>query len=280
MHEKEELLTQYADKGHLQARVDAHRKYSVAPVNFVSWALDQLPLRGNERMLDAGCGSGAWLFPLADRLQGRGGTAIGLDLSAGMIESIREKAIGRSNVELLVGDIQALPFADAELDFVMANFCLYHVPDIHAAIEECVRVTRPGGYLMFATGSLTSLSELEAIHMRWQVRLGFPVPIIEHDAPVTRFSLENGGAFMRAHFPYHEVHSLADWLRFPTSAAVMEYWNSGPLFRGATARGAPRVKPDLWDRLASAIEGEIEGIVQKRGAFDTAKISGFFLAKR
>ncbi len=78
-----------------------------------------------------------------------GATITGIDLSDGMLDVARRRAadIGRE-VTLRQGDAQALPFADASFDTVVCTFGLCAVPDADAAIDEMVRVLRPGGRLI------------------------------------------------------------------------------------------------------------------------------------
>lgn len=73
----------------------------------------------------------------------------GLDLSDGMLDLARRRAgeLGRA-VTLRQGDAQALPFADASFDTVVCTFGLCAIPDADAAIDEMVRVLRPGGRLV------------------------------------------------------------------------------------------------------------------------------------
>ena len=73
----------------------------------------------------------------------------GIDLSEQMlaIASTRAAELER-DVELRQGDAQALPFADAAFDTVVCTFGLCAIPDIDAALDEMVRVLRPGGRLI------------------------------------------------------------------------------------------------------------------------------------
>lgn len=73
----------------------------------------------------------------------------GLDLSPAMLALARERAeaLGR-DVELVAGDAQELPFADAVFDTVVSVFSLCTVPDVPRALREVRRVLRPGGTLL------------------------------------------------------------------------------------------------------------------------------------
>ena len=129
---------------------------------FVVWAelLDQLNLRGNERVLDIGCGRGAVLMKAAQHLTT--GRAVGVDLwkradqSGNAIEATLRNAAAEGvadRVELHTGDMTKLPFEDNSFDVVVSNAAIHNVKDQagrNAAIEQVVRVLRPGGQLLIA----------------------------------------------------------------------------------------------------------------------------------
>ena len=107
--------------------------------------LDGLRLQGGEAVLDAGCGMGADVFDLAQRV-GPAGRVVGIDVSEVMIAEARRRAAGlQLPVEFEVGDAQQLRFADARFDACRTERMLMHVPDAERAFSELVRVTRAGG---------------------------------------------------------------------------------------------------------------------------------------
>jgi arsenite methyltransferase len=122
--------------------------------------LDQLSLRGNERILDIGCGRGAVLLLAAERLIS--GRAVGVDLwkkgdQSGNAEEVtlrNAKAEGvAGRVELHTADMTALPFEDNTFDVVVSNVAIHNVKGRAGraqAIAQAVRVLRPGGRLMIA----------------------------------------------------------------------------------------------------------------------------------
>lgn len=129
---------------------------------FVAWAglLDQLHLRGDERILDLGCGRGAVLLMAAQHLTT--GRAVGVDLwrsfdqSGNSLEATQRNAIAEGvadRVELHTANMTALPFADSSFDVVVSSMAIRNISrraDREKAIEEAVRVLRPGGRLMIA----------------------------------------------------------------------------------------------------------------------------------
>lgn len=74
-------------------------------------------------------------------------TVTGLDLSEGMLALARARKVDRPPT-LRQGTAHALPFDDASFDTVVCTFSLCGIPDLDAALDEMVRVLRPGGRLI------------------------------------------------------------------------------------------------------------------------------------
>jgi len=139
--------------------VEGFYLYNTLRGKFVVWAglLDRLGLRGDERVLDLGCGRGAVLMMAAQRLTT--GRAVGVDLwrtvdqSGNSAEATRRNAVAEGvadRVELHTGDMTALPFEDNSFDVVLSNFAIHNISGRggrEKAIGEAVRVLRPGGRL-------------------------------------------------------------------------------------------------------------------------------------
>jgi ubiquinone/menaquinone biosynthesis C-methylase UbiE len=109
--------------------------------------LDLLAIGPGEQVLEVGCGHGIVLRELAQRV-GPDGRAVGLDPAPAFLAIAREQtdqAGWGDRIELHTGDAQALPFGDAEFDAVLAVTTLAHVPAGQQAIQQMVRVLRPGG---------------------------------------------------------------------------------------------------------------------------------------
>jgi arsenite methyltransferase len=129
---------------------------------FLVWGdlLDQAAVDGESRVLDIGCGRGAVLTLVAGHLTT--GRAVGIDLWKGSDQSGNSALATRRNAEaegvarridVCTADMRALPFADGTFDLIVSNIAIHNVPgrDNRArAIDEAVRVLRPGGRLMVA----------------------------------------------------------------------------------------------------------------------------------
>ena len=103
-------------------------------------------LEPGEIVLDLGSGAGIDCFLAAQRV-GPSGKVIGVDMTPEMLERARRNAVegGYSNVEFRLGEIEALPVADASVDVIISNCVLNLSPAKERALAEAYRVLRPGG---------------------------------------------------------------------------------------------------------------------------------------
>jgi arsenite methyltransferase len=135
---------------------------------FEVWArlLTGIGLRGDERVLDLGCGRGAVLL-IAAKLMPRG-SVMGVDIwradqtgnsmQATLANAEAEGVADR--VELHTRDMTDLQLPDESFDLVVSNLAIHNLPDNDArrsAIDEAVRVLRPGGHVMVADLGFTRL---------------------------------------------------------------------------------------------------------------------------
>jgi ubiquinone/menaquinone biosynthesis C-methylase UbiE len=119
--------------------VEAHRYGVYAP-----WMREVMEFDGfaDRDLLEIGCGMGSDLLQFA-----RGGARVtGLDYTPRSIEISRRRfEVYDVRGRFLVGDAEHLPFPDASFDVVYSNGVLHHTPDTERAVDEVLRVLRPGG---------------------------------------------------------------------------------------------------------------------------------------
>ncbi len=258
----------YATEGPLAVRIQTHELYTQPPADFVGWVLDHVPWRGEETVLDIGCGAGAYLQPVCDRLTGTGRLLCG-DLSLGMLRDVASHPL-LSQVALLNADAAHLPLPDQSCDVVLANHMLYHVPETEQAVSEAHRVLRPGGYLLAAANSCHSMQALADEVKRACRRLGWPAEL--RGRPERRFSLENGRSCNKPVFDEVELHRLESALVFPTAEPAVAYVGS-MLHAYTSALPDPSA---LLDQLGR----QISSIVAEHGEFRVPKTTALFVARR
>jgi len=106
-------------------------------------ALKHVSLRGGERLLDVGCGTG-WVVRYFSKRQ-PAAELEGMDLSPGMISEAQSR--DGENV-YFVGDVTAIPREEGSFDLVTTVFTLRNFPDLDSSLREMVRVLKVGGRLM------------------------------------------------------------------------------------------------------------------------------------
>ncbi len=101
-------------------------------------------LAGQAVVADLGCGTGYF----ARALLGLSSRVIAVDRSRGMLDQAEKRlsqAPAGALVELRLGEMDALPIEDGEVDAVVAGMVLHHLPDLRKPVAEMLRVLRPGG---------------------------------------------------------------------------------------------------------------------------------------
>lgn len=140
---------------------DAEAYHRLSEPQF-EWGLkvvERLRLRGDETVLDAGCGSGRLTAELLARLpQGR---VLGADLSANMLHAAREHLQPRfgERVRFLCADLTALPLR-AVADGVFSTAVFHWIPDHPALFRSLFAALRPGGWLEAQCGGAGNLERL------------------------------------------------------------------------------------------------------------------------
>jgi SAM-dependent methyltransferase len=113
-------------------------------------ALARAALSPGERVLDVGCGCGETTLTIAGRV-GAGGRALGVDISAPMLEEARREAAARgvANADFLLADAQTAALPESDFDVLFSRFGVMFFGDPAAAFANLARALAPGGRLAF-----------------------------------------------------------------------------------------------------------------------------------
>lgn len=232
--------------------------------------LEILDLRGHERIVDVGCGTGQHLRAIASR--GHRGQLVGIDLSP---EALRR--ISPSIAFRFVGDASRLSVRDGVADVVLAISVLHLVADIEGAITELRRIVSPSGRLVIM---LLEASEPEQLLDLWDRAISEAAgrQVTRAETPLSRFDPDNAISLLRHPFTSVEVHQSA-------SEALL----NDPRLVRASAEARPDLyetallDPSIWrqgmdnlERDAARVVAESGGIVlRSRPPAQTAQTMGF-----
>lgn len=261
LNKPENVENQYANDKNLSARITLHDKYSTNKYGFSNWLFDIYDFTAANNILELGCGTGAqWtsrlgMLPPESRL-------ILSDLSMGMVETVRQKFEASKNVNVLKIDIQSIPFPDDSFDVIIANHMLYHVPELHKALSEVVRVLKPGGTFYATT--------IGSGGMRLYLHLALKQvsPRINAFNEDVSFTIQNGTEILGKHFLDVKRYDYEDSLLITDVNDLIEWIKSA-------MQGDKPSEMDL-----EAFYNYFEGIRSKAGAISIPKEAGIFVSKK
>ena len=171
--------------------------YTTRRGKFLEWEriLDRIQMRGDEIVLDMGCGRGAVLTAVARRLTT--GRATGVDIWSTTDQSGNSKDVALRNaslegvsdrVHIETADMRTLPFPDATFDLVVSSLAIHNIrsnADRKRAVAEGFRVIKPGGRMVIADIRATAIyadalrtlgaSNIERRRLGWRFWWGNPV---------------------------------------------------------------------------------------------------------
>lgn len=262
----------YPNEQGMMVRKKTHELYTVPTFDFQNWVLERLGWRGDEAVLDLGCGPGTYLPALTQYIAPQ--QYVGVDLSLGMLKAVKQEA-SLAAVTLSAADAEALPFPDHSFDVVLANHMLYHIPNLDQALSEVHRVLRPHGLLVAATNSQFTMPEFNTLIQRAFRVLGQSPD--EHEGLeqtfLRRFSLETGTVKLAHHFRAVVRYDVPSALVFSEVKPVMDYINSTRPFY------EPHMPPEVaWEDFITIMSDQVRRLVDHFGELTINKLAGVIIA--
>lgn len=261
------IVAQYRSAANLNARIALHQRFSTNSYGWQRWVFDQLVATPGNRVLELGAGPGTlWRENLA-RIPDDWAITL-TDRSPGMVAAA-ERDLGDSGkqIQFVVADATALPFADASYDIVIANHMLYHVSEREAAFAEIHRVLRPGGSFFAATNGTAHMRELGDLLERFNPQAH---DLSRFNAVIEPFSLENGGTQLAAWFAPITLRIYADSLMVTEVEPLIAYVLSL----------IPAQEAAFTAAQIAALRAFLEGEIAAKGAISITKATGMFVAQK
>jgi SAM-dependent methyltransferase len=250
--------TQYDTDANLRAR---QRLWQISPRDpsfaLVPWVIGLMNLRGNERVLEVGCGNGAYLEVI---------DAVGLDSSLGMLAAARTRTEG----PLAAEDVTHLPFSEHSFERVLAAHILYHVEDRVSAVKEMRRVLAPQGLCVCVTNGEHNCAEMvrlveDVVGHGWRWRR----------PSASTFSLENCADQLREGFEHVELVRCPDGVVSVSDAdALADYLRSvGDTYEAEIA------KRMSWEDMVRECRRLVFAQIEADGSFPLSLSMGAFVCR-
>jgi trans-aconitate 2-methyltransferase len=131
--------------------------------DFLEVFLERWGLRGDEAVVDAGCGTGRVTEILLRHLPN--GTVLAVDASEAMVEAARERFAGDSRVRVERQDVLRLEVEEA-VDVIFSTATFHWIKDHERLFERLARALKPGGRLVAQCGGRGNIARTLAVTKR------------------------------------------------------------------------------------------------------------------
>lgn len=111
-------------------------------------ALANYPFKGDETILDIGCGDGKITAEIAELAPH--GTVLGIDISPNMIEQSKKSFFNIPNLTFQIADAMAF-LTDAKFDIIVSFFTFHYIADQESVLKHCYQFLKPNGMLIIQT---------------------------------------------------------------------------------------------------------------------------------
>lgn len=203
--------------------------------------LQRLPAGIHPTLLDLGCGPGVNRQALQMRCQ----HYIGLDLSAAMLSQASD-GVADANTSWLQADLESIGLADNSVDALYSNLAIQWAHNPLTAVEELLRVVRPGAPLVISTVLDGSLEPLTRLRSELTGQHGSNPQLTDANWRALLASLSTSASSIAQWSFEQQTYSIYS----PTLPALLD----GIKGIGATASSGPRVSLSGWRTIAKRYE--------------------------
>lgn len=235
--------------------------------NIEDQVLKTEPAEDGQSILDVGCGTGILLLKTAELLPNS--SLIGLDISSDTFENAKKQAKNHNlNLSFVVGDVQCLPFPDKSFNRVTAIHMLYHASNIHQAIQELKRVTKPDGKVLISANSKKSRPIFR--HLKTEIARMFN----RNDFPDSgfKFNFEDAIAMVKSYFDNISFTEYASVLSLTNPQPYVDYFDSDRDF------WQPSFSDEEWSKVLNFIKNYISAEIEENGSFKEISTVGIIVA--
>ena len=237
---EDSMKNQYINAGNISARINLHNQFSVNKQGWFPWVYEQCNIVKGMRILEIGCGDGTlWVDNIGqlamtgkrNELPGKRKKNITVeltDISEGMISDARRnvkkatESWKERDIDVIfrfrVAPCEKTGAKDETYNLVIANHVLFYSKNINKALDEIVRVLKPGGVLVCSTYGSRHMQEISRLVSGYDKRIA-----LEADKLFEKFGLDNGDKILKKHFSYVERRDYEDALVVDEAEPLVDY---------------------------------------------------------
>lgn len=243
----------------LHSRINIHQNFSEKDID--AWMLEIIKIKGDERILDLGCGDGKQIIAFGKKLT-KGGKVVGCDISGELLEKAKETAeINNINASFLLHDIdQPFPFKDGEFDIISSFFSIYYAKNPLKVMFEIKRLLNKEGRLFVAGPTPNNTKDFWELHSKI-INKKIPQICLERRARIHDIFIP----LIKKYFRNTEIKIFKNIIHFPNSEELIKYYSSSLLFEESSKD--EEEKKIFLDKMKK----ETEKVIEKDGVFDMEK---------
>ena len=243
----------------LYSRIDIHQNFSENSID--DWMLKLIKIKGNEKILDLGCGDGKQIMAFGKKLT-KCGEIIGCDISEELLKNAKEKT-EKNNIKasFMLHDIdQPFSFNDGEFNLISSFFSIYYAQNPLKVMIEIKRLLKTGGKLFIAGPTPNNTKEFWNLHAKITNRR-IPQVCLDRRARIHDIFIP----LVKKYFKNIKIDIFENIIHFPNSQALIKYYSSSLLFEESLKNN--KEGKIFLDRM----EKEVDKIIKRDGVFNMKK---------
>jgi SAM-dependent methyltransferase len=254
--------------GNWHVRQQTHDQYTFPRVDFVEWVMSHVGLKGNETLLDLGCGTGRYYEYI--QANHPDVTYTGIDTASTL--TAEHPAPNR----VIHSPMDEIPFEDGTFDVVMANHVMYYAANVADVVKETQRVLKPNGLFVASTSSVTTTPQFRELFRRAILLVSPPGAPREVKVPSglhQRFALENGSRMLANHYFAVVRHDLPGAFVFDEVDPIMDYLES------MRDTYEPQLPENIsWDQVMLIMREQLTNLILTLDKLVVDKLTGVLIA--
>ena len=228
------LKKQYQNASNISARIRLHEKYSRNKQGWFSWLFEKCEIKSGMRILEIGCGNGAFWMENMEAIIGKKIIPLQIelsDISAGilgdarrslenLLESYEEVTDYEKSVAFCyrVFDCAEIPYEENSFDLVIANHVMFYCQDVDRTCKEIARVLKSGGRFVCSAYSKEHMKEVRTLVKEFDERI-----VLSGENLYDNFGLENGEEILRRSFEQVGMERYEDEIVLDDANPLIEY---------------------------------------------------------